>query len=234
MKHSGHEGVQPQSQEGYYYVNIPLMGGRLSSDEMGSLADFADEFGSGDLRLTAIQNIIIPNVKEKDTLLRRLEETGFSLNGSKLRWTSMGCASDFCGKSKSPHAKETFREIVSHLEKQFGNELLDEAGFRIHVSGCPNNCCANSLAEIGLAGKLIRENGERTQSYDILLGGGFGQKPSLGRIVEMRVPAGRLKHKVEFLLRNYLKKRKQAESLREFCNRHTVEELKSYLSSTGG
>jgi len=234
LKHSGHEGVQPQSQEGYYYVNIPFMGGRLSSDEMVSLANFADEYGSGELRLTAIQNIIIPNVKEKDTLLKRLEETGFSLNGSKLRWTSMGCASDFCGKTKSPHAKETFREIVSHLEKQFSKELLDEAEFRIHVSACPNNCCANSIAEIGLAGKLVRENGERTQSYDILLGGGFGQKPSLGRIVEMKVPAGRLKYKVEFLLRNYLKKRKQTESLREFCNRHTVEELKSYLSSTGG
>jgi ferredoxin-nitrite reductase len=146
----------------------------------------------------------------------------------------MGCASDFCGKTQSPHAKETFREIVSHLEKQFSNELLDEAEFRIHVSACPNNCCANSIAEIGLAGKLVRKNGERIQSYDILLGGGFGQNPSLGRTVEMKVPASRLKYKVEFLLRNYLKKRKPSESLREFCNRHTVEELKSYLSSTGG
>jgi sulfite reductase (ferredoxin) len=233
LKHSSHEGVQPQSQEGYYYVNIPLMGGRLSSDEMVSLANFADEYGNDELRLTATQNIIIPNVKEKDMLLKRLEETGFSLNGSKLRWTSMGCASDFCGKSTSPHAKEIFREIVSHLEKQFGNELLDEMRFRIHVSGCPNNCCANLIAEIGLAGKLVRKNGEMTQSYDILLGGGFGQNSSLGRIVEMKVPASRLKHKVEFLLRNYLKKRKQGESLREFCNRHTVEELKSYLNSTG-
>ncbi len=234
MKQSGHEGVQPQSQEGYYYVNIPLMGGRLSSDEMVSLANLSDEYGSGELRLTAIQNIIIPNVKEKDVLLKRLEEMGFSLNGSKLRWVSMGCASDFCGKTKSPHAKETFKEIVGHLEKQFGNELLNEAGFRIHVSGCPNNCCANSIAEIGLAAKLVRENDERAQCYDILLGGGFGQKPFLGRVVEMKVPANRLKQKVEFLLRNYLKKRKHAESLREFCNRHSVEKLKSYLNSTGG
>jgi len=234
LKQSGHEGIQQQSQEGHYYVNIPLMGGHLSSDEIVSLANLADEYGSGELRLTATQNIIIPNVKEKGTLLKRLEETGFSLNGSNLRWTSMGCASDFCGKSKSLHAKEVFRDVVSHLEKQFGNELLDEAEFRIHVSGCPNNCCANSLAEIGLAGKLIRENGERTQCYDILLGGGFGQNPSLGRIVEIKAPANKLKQKVEFLLRNYLKKRKSSESLRKFCNRHTVEKLKSYLSSTGG
>jgi len=234
LKQTNHEGVQPQSQEDYYYVNIPLMGGRLSSDAMVSLANLADEYGSGDLRLTPIQNIIILNVKEKDMLLKRLEEVGFSLNGSKLRWTSMGCASDFCGKTVRLHAKEIVREIVSYLEKQFDNELLDEAGFRIHVSGCPNNCCANSIAEIGLAGKLIRENGERKQSYDILLGGGFGQNPSLGRVIEMKVPADKLKHKVEFLLRNYLKKRKQVESLREFCNRHTIEELKSYLSSTDG
>jgi len=84
-----------------------------------------------------------------------------------------------------------------------------------------------------LVGKLVRKNGEKTQSYDILLGGGVGKNSSLGRIVEMKVPANRLKHKVEFLLRNYLKKRTQGESLREFCNRHTVEKLKSYLNSTG-
>jgi sulfite reductase beta subunit-like hemoprotein len=234
LRRGNHEGVQPQSQAGRYYVNIPLMGGCLSSDEMVSLANLADEYGDGELRLTPVQNVIIPNVKDREALLKRLEEIGFSLKGSKLRWNSMGCASDFCGKTKSPHAKEIFREIVSHLEKQFDNESLDEAEFRIHVSGCANNCCANSIAEIGLAGKLIRKSDERMQSYDVLLGGGFGQNPSLGRVVETRVPANELKQRVEFLLRNYFEKKKPSENLREFCNRHTVEELKSYLNPVGG
>lgn len=234
LKHGGHYGVQPQSQGGHYYVNVPLMGGVLSSDEMTSLANLADEYGSGDLRLTPTQNIIIPNIKNKDIILKRLEDAGFSLNGSKLQWTSMGCASAFCGKTRSPHAKEIFREIVDHLEKHFSNEMLDETGFRIYVSGCPNNCCANLIAEIGLGGRLIRENGEMKQSYDILLGGGCGPKPCLGRLIEKKVPANEVKCKIETLLSGYLKKRKPSEDLREFCNRHTIEKLRSYLNSAGG
>jgi len=234
LKQGDHEGVQPQSQEGYYYVNIPLLGGILSGDEIISLADLADEYGSGDLRLTPTQNIIIPNVEEKDTFLKRLEEKGFSLNGSKLQWTSIGCASDFCGKTQSPHAKEMLKELVDHLEKHLDNELLNKAEFRIHVSGCPNNCCPSLMAEIGLEGRLIRENNEMKQRYDILLGGGLGQKPSLGRLVEERVPTEEVKSKIETLLTNYWRNRKPSEDLREFCNRHTTEELKSYLNLTGG
>lgn len=234
LKHGDHYGVQPQSQTGRYYVNVPLMGGVLSSDEMTSLASLADDYGSGDLRLTPTQNIIIPNVKKKDVILEHLEDAGFSLKGSKLRWTSIGCASDFCGKAQSPHAKEILREIVDYLEKHFSNEMLDEAGFQIYASGCPNNCCPSLIAEIGLSGKLTRENGEMKQSYDILLGGGCGPKMCLGRLIEKKVPANEVKHKIEALLSVYFKKRKSSEDLGEFCNRHTIEKLKSYLNSAGG
>ena len=145
----------------------------------------------------------------------------------------MGCASDFCGKTAFPHAKDTYKEIVDHLERCFDNELLNEAGFRIHISGCPNNCCANLIAEIGLAGRLIRENDKMKQNYNILLGGGFGKKPSLGERVKENVPADELKYKIEYLLTNYSKEKKPSESLREFCDRCTVEELKWYLNSKG-
>jgi len=126
------------------------------------------------------------------------------------------------------------KELVNHLEKHFSNGLLNEAGFRIHISGCPNNCCASLMAEIGLEGRLVRENDEMKQRYDILLGGGFGEKPCLGRLIEGRVPADEVKSKIEALLTNYWRKRKPSEDLREFCNRHTIEELISYLNSTGG
>jgi len=179
---------------------FPLMGGVLTSDEMISLANLGDDYGSGDLRLTAVQNIIIPNVDQTEILLKRLKEIGFSIDGSKLRWNSMGCASDFCGKTTYPHAKDICREIVYHLERSFDNEVLKEAGFRIYVSGCPNNCCANLIAKIGLAGRLTRENGQITQNYDILLGGGFETKPSFGERVGENVPASELKYKIEHLL----------------------------------
>jgi sulfite reductase beta subunit-like hemoprotein len=233
LRNGEHEKLQPQNQEGYSYMNIPRIGGFLSSDEMSSLADLAEEYGSGDLRLTPTQNIIIPNVKEKDLLIKVLEEQEIPIYGSNLRWNSMGCASDFCGKTTTIHAKEVYREVVDHLEKHFDNELLNEAGFRIYVSGCPNNCCANLIAEIGLAGKLTKEKGIMKQHYDILLGGGLGTKPTMGRTVEENVPIYKLKLKIESLLTIYFEKRKTSESLKEFCNRTTKEELRLYLNSKG-
>ncbi|UCH37491.1 MAG: nitrite/sulfite reductase, partial [Candidatus Bathyarchaeota archaeon] len=54
----GHEGVQPQRQLGFHFVNIPLLGGILTSDQMFSIANLAEEYGNGDLRLTLAQNLI--------------------------------------------------------------------------------------------------------------------------------------------------------------------------------
>ena len=233
-KRMNHYGVQPQSQEGQYYVNVPFMGGVLSSDEMILLANLANVYGSGDLRLTPTQNIIIPHITKKDVFLKRLKDLGFSIDDSELRWTSMGCASAFCGRTQSPHAKEICKEIVEYLEICFSNEVLDHAGFRIYVSGCSNNCCANLIAEIGLGGRLIQLNGETKQSYDILLGRGCGPKQLMGRLIEGKVLANQVKYKIEALLSSYLNKSKHSEGLREFCNRHTIEELRSYLNSAGG
>ncbi len=234
LRDGGHERIQPQSQEGYYYVNVPCIGGYISCDEMISLADLADKYGNGDLRLTPSQNLIIPNVEQKDLLLKDLKKIGISIQGSKLRWNSMGCASEFCGKTTTPHAKEISKEIVYHLERHIDNELLNAAGFRIYVSGCHNNCCANLIAEIGLAGNLTRENGVMKQYYSILLGGGFGKKPSMGRRIEENIPTDKLKLMIESLLSNYFEKRKTSESLKEFCNKSTIKELKLYLNSKGG
>ncbi len=228
-KHERHDGVQPQKQSGYYYVNLPIIGGVLSAEQMFSLADLADEYGSGELRLTCTQNIILPNIQEKDAVLKALEAIGFFLQGSRLRWTSMGCASDFCGKTQSPHAKEVVKEIVEYLENSFSKEVLEEAKFRIHASGCPNNCCANLIAEVGLRGKLIKDKEKLKQSYDIMLLRTCEQEQCLGRAVEKSVPGKDVKYKLRSLLSNYLKRRKPTENLGQFCRRYTTEELKKYL-----
>jgi sulfite reductase (ferredoxin) len=228
-KFDGHGGMQPQKKSGYYYVNVSLIGGALSAEQMVSLADLADEYGSGELRLTCTQNIILPNVQEKETVLKRLEAFGFFLQGSRLRWTSMGCASDFCGKTTNPHAKEVVRDIVEHLENSFSKDVLEEAKLHIHASGCPNNCCANLIAEVGLRGKLLRDGGKLEQAFDIMLLGNDEQKQCLGRVIESSVPAKEVKYKLKSLLSNYLKRKKPNEDLRQFSMRHTTEELKKYL-----
>lgn len=224
-----HVGVQPQSQEGHHYINVPIPGGRLTAHEMVRFAELADEYGRGDLRLTPAQNIMIPHVKEKEALLKALKEGGFSLEGPALRWTSMGCSSDFCGKTRSPHAKEVLNQILHHLEQNFDKAFLDEADLVLHINGCPNNCCASNIAEIGLNGKLKKEGGEMVQTYDVSLGGGFGPEPIFGRLVAEKVAPGELGAGIASLLEIYRERRRASESLGDFCRKHSVDELRRFF-----
>ena len=226
---SDHEGVRPQSQEGYHYANIPLLGGRLTGNEMRRLADLADEYGKGELRLTPTQNIILPFVEEVDALMEHLVEMDFRFDGSRLRWNSLGCSSDFCGKTRSPHAKEVLNDLVDHLERHISREVLDEAGFRIHINGCPHNCCPSLISEIGLNGRQVREGDKMKQTYDILLGGSFGKETSFGRTVEKNVQLDGLKTKIVTLIERYAKDKGPNETFYAFCSRHTTEELSHFL-----
>lgn len=234
LKPSDHGGVGLQLQEGYSYVNIPTTAGRLTSHEMVNIADLAEKHGNGELRLTTTQNIIIPNVQASEALLEQLEGLGFPCNGSIPGRTSIGCPSEFCGKTKSSHAKELVNEIIAHLETNFNKAVLDEAEFRIHISGCPNNCCASTTAEIGLNAKRVKEGDEIKQTYDLYLGGGFGSDPSFGKLVEKNIPAEESKYKIASLLNGYVENKNPSENLRKFCNRHTNDELNAYLDKAGG
>jgi len=115
----------------------PTLGGRVQSREMRLFADLSDMFGNGDIRLTPRQNIMLANISDKDALIKRLTEAGVTLKGSYLRYSSVGCASDFCGKTVTPHCKETLLQSVNHLEDRFEEGLLNEARLRLHVCGCP-------------------------------------------------------------------------------------------------
>ncbi|MBS7605897.1 nitrite/sulfite reductase, partial [Candidatus Bathyarchaeota archaeon] len=233
VKETDHEGVQPQNNDGCYYVNVPILGGRLTSSVMNEIADLADKYGSGELRLTPTQNIIIPNVSEenRELLIEALMDLGFPINASKARWLSIGCASDFCGKTLYPHAKDVVKEIIDYLEGVFGQEKLRDMRLRVNVSGCSNDCGASLVADIGLVGKQVREGDRIKQAYDIYVGGSLGNNPSLGKLIAERVPAEKTKFMVASFIANYLERRKPGEDISGFCRRHRIDELKAFLLS---
>ncbi|KKK43102.1 MAG: Sulfite reductase [ferredoxin] [Candidatus Lokiarchaeum sp. GC14_75] len=231
LKNSNHEGIQPQSQKSKYYINIPILGGRLSSEDMIYLADVAEGYGSGELRLTPTQNILIPDIENKEEVVKKLSERNFFLNGPKLKWSSIGCSSDFCGKTIRPHVKQILRNLVNYLVENYKLELLNESGIIIQVNGCPNHCCASSLAEIGLSGAVVKIEGHLVQTYSIILGGGVGPKSRLGRTIERGIPSYQIIKKISALINNYIINRKDSEIFRDFCNRHSEEELKNLIKN---
>jgi len=225
-----HIGVQPQRQEGYTYISIPIVGGMLSRDKMLNIAEVAEKYASGDLRLSPSQNIIIINIPREhvNSVIDKLERIGFSMKGSLLKWTTIACAGNFCGKSPD-HPKKRAVEIVDYLEKRFG-ETLRNSSLRIHISGCPNGCGRHLTADIGLQAVQLTVEGRPKQGYNIYLGGGLGPKASLGRLTERGVGTEDVKYTIENLLLAYAKEETNFRSFREFCDRHTVEELKFLMN----
>ncbi len=227
MSGEEHQGVQEQKHGGYF-INIPLIGGILSSEPMRKVADIADKFGSGELRLTTFQNLILLNIRKGkvEEALKRLEDAGLPVKGVPLRWTAIGCAADFCGKSAEPHPKQMAREMVDHLESRFG-DALNDLKLKLCITGCPNDCGLCAIGNIGLLGVQVKKDGAK-EFYNLYLGGGLGANASLSGPVGKMVEPGRVKMMVEKLVAACLKE--GFKDFGEFCRAHKPEELKSLAS----
>lgn len=225
-----HIGVQEQN-DGRYYINIPLIGGKLSSAKLREVAKIAKESGTGELRTTPYQNLIILNLpKEKVTpVLEKLKDHDMTVEGSRHRWTDIGCASDFCGKAAEPYPKDVIEELIMHLEKKFG-ERLNEAKMNIRANGCPFDCGLRAASDIGLLGRKIEEDGSAEERYNLYLGGRFGKDArfvDLTDLVAKNVTLSRLKKMIEGLLKAFFAS--DENQFRNFLNSRSEEELRKIV-----
>lgn len=181
-------GVHPQKQEGLSFVGIHIPVGRVQADDMEELARLADTYGSGELRLTVEQNIIIPNVENSkiEALLNEpLLKEKFSPEPPILMKGLVACTGNqFCGqaiietKARAMKVTEEVQRLVSVTRP-----------VRMHWTGCPNTCGQVQVADIGFMGCMARdENGKPVEGADVFLGGRIGSDSHLGDIYKKAVP----------------------------------------------
>ncbi|XP_049400190.1 ferredoxin--nitrite reductase, chloroplastic-like [Solanum stenotomum] len=180
-------GVHPQKQEGYSFVGLHIPVGRVQADDMDELARLADEYGSGELRLTVEQNIIIPNIENSkiDALLNEpLLKNRFSPDPPILMRNLVACTGNqFCGqaiietKARSMKITEEVQRLVSVTQP-----------VRMHWTGCPNTCGQVQVADIGFMGCLTRKEGKTVEGADVFLGGRIGSDSHLGEVYKKSVP----------------------------------------------
>ena len=195
-------GVHPQKQPGLSWVglNVPL--GRLDAGSMGDLAQLAKGFGSGELRLTESQNVVIANVPNAriEALQAELAPEGrkrsFQLNPGPLMAEAVSCTGNrYCSFALIP-TKTTAQQVVEELERRL--ELPHPV--RSHWTGCPNACGQPYMGEIGLMGAKARQDGQMVEAANIFLGGSMGAAPRLGELHQKAVPLSDLTNALETLL----------------------------------
>lgn len=181
-------GVHPQKQEGLSFVGLHIPVGRVQADEMDELAHLADEYGSGELRLTVEQNIIIPNVpnsKIEALLQEPLLKSRFSPEPPILMKGLVACTGNqFCGQA----IIETKARALKVTEEVQRRVSVDRP-IRMHWTGCPNTCGQVQVADIGFMGCMARdENGKPVEGADVYVGGRIGSDSHLAQVYKKSVP----------------------------------------------
>ena len=165
-----HIGIHPQKEAGLNYVGLVVPVGRITTGQMLEVARLADTYGNGEVRLTAEQNLIIPNVP--DELLPALEREPLLLefrpDPSPVMRGLVSCTGiDYCHFALVD-TKGLALKTSQHLEKKVDGDL---PALSINWSGCPNACGNHTVADIGLLGKKARIDGAVVEAVDIFLGG---------------------------------------------------------------
>jgi sulfite reductase (ferredoxin) len=224
-----HVGIHPQKEPGTCYVGVAVLRGRLGTEQLRVAADLADRYGTGALRTTSMQNLVIPNVPtgRAGALVRELEAADFVLDASPFRRGTVACTgTEFC-KLALTETKGFARGLVETLEQRLPGF---EQHLRINVTGCPNSCGQHWIADLGLEGKKIKVDGAVVDAYFFCVGGAVGRHQAVARPIGLRLPATAVAPAIERLLRTFLGDRRPNENFRQFAARHTDDELRALLA----
>lgn len=227
IKH-GHIGVYRQRQPGKNWVGVVVPVGILSTRQMRRLADLAANYGSGQLRLTPWQNLLIPDVPDAfvETVKRQLVRAGLHHEATSIAGGLVACTGNRGCKWAATDTKGQAVALARHLEKRVP---LDRP-INIHLTGCPNSCAQHYVGDIGLQGVKVNAGGGPVEGYHIVFGGGTGAEAGIGRQVFTGIAFGEIPALLERVLRVYLERRQPGETFAAFTRRHEVGELQEMFS----
>jgi NAD(P)H-nitrite reductase large subunit len=204
--HVDHLGINPQKHARHhdgpalYYVGLLVPAGRIATAQMRGVADLAERYGNGDLRVTTGQNLIIPNVPES-RLGALMDEPLFldlPYDPSPIMRGLVTCTgNDYCGMALID-TKGYGIQVAKELERRTaGRKILP---LTIHWSGCPAGCGQHQVATIGLQGCRSRVNGEIVDAAHVCVKGKTGPSPVIATDLMYDVPVTQLADALEPLV----------------------------------
>ncbi|GMH53496.1 hypothetical protein TL16_g01466, partial [Triparma laevis f. inornata] len=174
-------GVHPQNST-HSRVGLHIPTGRLTRYSCAALADLADKYSDGEIRLTVDQNVIIPNVDNDDLKQLEIEVDAIEnvdFTAGLIEGNVVSCTgAQFCGLALV-ETKANARRVSKRLE-----ELVEvPKAVRMHWTGCPNSCGQAQCGDIGLMGAPARKeiDGKKVAvpGVNIFVGGKIGESPFL-------------------------------------------------------
>ncbi|MFW6597027.1 nitrite/sulfite reductase [Propionibacteriaceae bacterium Y2011] len=223
-----HVGIHEQK-DGKLYVGVAPTVGRVNGETLLKVADAAEAAGSGRIRFTPHQKLLVLDVDpdKVDTLVAELDALGLPANPSPFRRSTIACTGiEYC-KLAFVETKETAASAIAELEKRLAGIEINPP-ITLNVNGCQNSCARIQTADIGLKGQLL---GGDEFGFQVHLGGGLASsdraEPGLGRTVRgLKVLADELPDYVERVVRRFLAEREGDETFATWVHRSDDEALR--------
>ncbi len=202
--HADHIGIHPQKlvigEEQKFYAGLLVPAGRITTVQMRAIADLAQRYGNGDLRMTVGQNVIVPHIPESRLGEFKLEPIlqELSFDPSPIMRGLVVCTgNDYCHQAlidTKAYALSVAREL-EHRTK--GRKVLP---LSIHWSGCPSSCGLHQVSTIGLQGCRSRVNNQVVDAAHVYINGKTGPQPKIATDLMYDVPCEKLADALEPLV----------------------------------
>jgi ferredoxin-nitrite reductase len=216
---NAHVGIQAQRQPGLFYAGVVLPVGRITAAQMRGLAALARQYGSGTIRLTVWQNLLLSDIPEAalGALRDGIASLGLSLEAGAVRTGLVACTGNTGCRFSATDTKSQALAIADYLDARLA---LDQP-LNIHLTGCPHSCAQHYVGDIGLLGTKVEQGDDSVEGYDVVVGGGAGEVQALARPLYQGIPFVEVPPLIERMLRVYLALRAgPGESFQEFARRH--------------
>ncbi|MGI9345753.1 MAG: nitrite/sulfite reductase [Gammaproteobacteria bacterium] len=200
------------------YLSLKPLGGApgdMDSKQMRAVAELADQYSAGEIRVSHTQNLILAHVPKNNlyALYQQLDQLNLARSNIDSVSDIICCPGlDYCGLANT-NTIGVVQQIDQHLVQA---ELHDRVGdVKIKISGCMNACGHHHVGHIGILG--VEKKGE--EWYQIQLGGSAERDANLGKVLGPAVPKADLPVAIEKLLRCYLHQRQENETFLGTFNR---------------
>ncbi|MBO6521928.1 MAG: nitrite/sulfite reductase [Rhodospirillales bacterium] len=204
--------VAPHKKSGYVVANISLkpVGGApgdLTAAQMDAVAELADKYSFGELRVAHEQNLVFADVKKADlfALWKELDDIQLGTPNLGLISDIIACPGlDYCSlaNARSIPVAQRIQRRFADIKRQF-----DIGALTLNISGCINACGHHHAGHIGILG--VDRKGE--EYYQLTLGGSADENASIGKIVGPAFSSEQIVDAVETVVETYLKVRKDGE-----------------------
>ncbi|MEH1831750.1 MAG: precorrin-3B synthase [Nostoc sp.] len=222
-----HIGIHPQRQQGLFYIGVVLPLGRLESRQMRGLADLATKYGSGTLRLTPWQNLLLTDIPQQwvGDVQREIAFLGLDSSATNIKGALVACSGKKGCAASATDTKDHALAFAKYLETR----VTLDCPVNIHFSGCEKSCAQHSKSDITLLGVSIQADNGTVEGYHVYVG---DSKQKFGREIYQYVTFAELPALIERMLYVYkIQRLNSDESFGKFANRYAIAQLQQLFNN---